>query len=93
MAKIRLRYPAIFKRCKETSNAFIHGSEDSRNTVDVPKEEREAFWETLYASPGFGMILSNFPDVHTNKEANNLLSEFIANKIRSRVHNPVIAEK
>lgn len=93
MAKIRLRYPEIFKRCKETSNAFIHGCEDHRRTVEVPKEEREAFWEALYAAPGFGIILSNFPDIHTDKEANDLLSEFVANKIRSRVHDPVVAEK
>lgn len=93
MAKIRLRYPEIFKRCRETTNAFIHGTVDPRNTLDVPKEEREALWESLYASPGFGIILSNFHDIHTNKEANDALSEFIANKIRSRVHDPVVAEK
>ena len=47
----------------------------------------------LYAEPGFGIILSNFQDIHTDKAANDLLSEFIANKIRSRVHDPEIAEK
>jgi cation diffusion facilitator CzcD-associated flavoprotein CzcO len=93
MAKIRLRYPEIFQRCKETSNAFIHGNGDTRRTVEVPKEEREALWEKLYAEPGLGIVLSNFQDIHKDKEANGLLSEFIANKIRSRVHDPVIAEK
>ncbi|RDL29817.1 Uncharacterized protein BP5553_10682 [Venustampulla echinocandica] len=92
MAKIRLRYPEIFQRCKETSNAFIH-SEDPRNTFDVSQEEREALWETLYATPGFGIILSNFKDIHTNKAANDLVSEFVANKIRSRVNDPIVAEK
>jgi cation diffusion facilitator CzcD-associated flavoprotein CzcO len=93
MAKIRLRYPEIFERCKQTTNAFIHGNGDTRKTIEVPKEEREAFWEKLYAEPGFGIVLSNFQDIHTNKEANDLFSEFMANKIRSRVHDPVVAEK
>lgn len=93
MVKIRTKYPEIFKRCKETTNAFIHGTVDPRRTVDVPKEEREALWEALYAQPGFGYILSNFSDIHTDKEANGLLSEFTANKIRSRVHNQTVAEK
>lgn len=93
MTKIRVRYPEIFKRCKETTNAFIHGTVDPRRTVEVPKEEREALWETLYAQPGFGYILSNFSDIHTDKEANDLLSEFTANKIRSRVHDQTVAEK
>lgn len=94
MAQIRLHYPKIFQRCMETSNAFIHGEiDDPRRTVEVPKEEREAFWEKRYSEPGFGLVFSNYKDVHTDKEANDLLSEFIANKIRSRVHDPVLAEK
>ncbi|KAK2623504.1 hypothetical protein QTJ16_007058 [Diplocarpon rosae] len=48
MAQIRRRYPEIFQRCAETANAFLHGSlEERRRTVDVPREEREAFWEKL----------------------------------------------
>ena len=37
-------------------------------------EEREAFWEKLYAEPGFGMWQGNFRDMLTDREANALIS-------------------
>jgi cation diffusion facilitator CzcD-associated flavoprotein CzcO len=59
----------------------------------VPLEEREAFWEKLYASPGFGIWMGNFSDMLTDRAANAAASDFIARKIRQRVHDPVVAEK
>jgi cation diffusion facilitator CzcD-associated flavoprotein CzcO len=56
-------------------------------------EEREAFWEKLYRTPGFGQWQGNFSDVLTDRAANALASEFAARKIRARVKDPVIAEK
>jgi cation diffusion facilitator CzcD-associated flavoprotein CzcO len=92
MADIRKRYPDIFKRCGETWNCFIHAA-DKRKTLSVPKEEREAFWEELYAQPGFGKWLSNFGDIATDQQANDAFSEFMANKIRQRVKDPRTADK
>ena len=66
---------------------------DARSAFDVSAEQREAFFEKLYDEPGFGIWLGNFRDTMTDKAANDLLSEFIARKIRARVHDPVIAEK
>ena len=59
----------------------------------MPREERLAKWEQLYGEPGFGIWLANFRDTFMDEEANAELSEFIADKIRSRVHDPVVAEK
>jgi cation diffusion facilitator CzcD-associated flavoprotein CzcO len=59
----------------------------------VPREERLAKWEQLYGEPGFGIWLANFRDTFMDEEANAELSAFIADKIRSRVHDPVLAEK
>ena len=56
-------------------------------------EEREAFWEKLYAEPGFGIWQGNFRDILTDREANALISDFIARKIRQRVKDPAVAEK
>ena len=90
--KIKASYDDIFKRCSETFGAFIHGM-DARSAFDVSAEQREAFFEKLYDEPGFGIWLGNFRDTMTDKAANDLLSEFIARKIRARVNDPVIAEK
>ena len=52
-----------------------------------------AKWEKLYGEPGFGIWLANFRDTFMDEAANAELSEFIADKIRSRVDDPVLAEK
>ena len=66
---------------------------DPRKTLEVPKEERLALYEELWAQPGFGKWLGNFPDIMTNREANEDFAEFVRNKIRARVKDPVVAEK
>jgi cation diffusion facilitator CzcD-associated flavoprotein CzcO len=60
---------------------------------EVTPEEREAFWEKLYAEPGFGIWQGNFRDILVDREANALISDFIARKIRQRVKDPAVAEK
>ncbi|MSQ58191.1 MAG: NAD(P)/FAD-dependent oxidoreductase [Betaproteobacteria bacterium] len=91
MGKIRASYPDIFRRCHETAACFIHTT-DPRGTFEVTEAEREAFWEKLYASPGFGIWLGNFRDILTDLAANKLISDFVAKKIRQRVKDPKIAE-
>ena len=92
MAEIRKRYPEIFKRCQETFACFMH-TPDPRGTFEVTPDEREAFWEKLYAEPGFGIWQGNFRDILVDREANRLLSDFVARKIRQRVKDPATAEK
>jgi hypothetical protein len=64
-----------------------------RKTLDVPAEEREAFWEKLYGEPGFGIWMGNFRDTLTNEEANAAISAYIAKKIRQRVKDPKVADR
>jgi cation diffusion facilitator CzcD-associated flavoprotein CzcO len=92
MRDIRAQYQEIFALCRTSPGCYIHAP-DPRKTLDVPLEEREAFWEKLYASPGFGIWMGNFSDMLTNRAANAAASDFIARKIRQRVNDPVVAEK
>jgi cation diffusion facilitator CzcD-associated flavoprotein CzcO len=92
MGEIRSRYDAIFRRCEETFSCFLH-TPDPRSAFDVTPEEREAFLEKLYSERGFGIWVGNFRDLLTSREANALVSEFVANKIRQRVKDPATAEK
>jgi cation diffusion facilitator CzcD-associated flavoprotein CzcO len=57
------------------------------------QEEREAKWEKLYGSKGFGMWQGNFRDILTDRKANALLSDFVARKIRQRVKDQATATK
>jgi cation diffusion facilitator CzcD-associated flavoprotein CzcO len=91
-ARIKAGYPALFQRCRETNACFIH-TVDPRGTFEVTPEEREAFLEQLYATPGFAMWQGNFRDMLTNREANAVISAFVARKIRERVKDPKVAEK
>ncbi len=91
-AKIKASYDEIFERCHETPGGFIHGP-DRRKFAEVPEDERLAFWEELYNSPGFGVWLGNFRDVLVDEKVNAEFTKFIADKIRQRVHDPVTAEK
>ena len=92
MRGIRARYPEIFARCNDTPGCFIHAP-DPRATHEVTPEEREAFWEKLYGEPGFGIWQGNFRDILVDRDANSLVSDFIARKIRQRVKDPAVAEK
>jgi cation diffusion facilitator CzcD-associated flavoprotein CzcO len=91
-AKIKAGYPEMFARCRETFACFIH-TPDPRGAFEVSDEEREAFYEKLYASRGFGIWQGNFRDILTDHRANATISDFVARKIRQRVKDPKTAEK
>lgn len=90
--KIKASYPDIFKRCSETPAGFLHDF-DPRLALEVSPEEREAFYEHLWATPGFSKWLGVFRDVLSNLEANETFAEFVRKKIRARVKDPKVAEK
>ncbi len=92
MDDIRRRYDDIFATCARTPGGFEH-EPDRRGFFNVSPDERRAMWEKLYDEPGFGIWMANFREIWTDEEANAELSEFIAEKIRSRVDDPAIAEK
>ncbi len=92
MEEIKTRYTEIYARCAGTPGWFIHAP-DPRKALDVPAEEREAFWEMRYAEPGFGIWMANFSDILVDEKANAAISDFIARKIRQRVQDPKVAEK
>ena len=91
MAEIRAGYPELFELCRETAACFIH-TIDPRGTFEVTEEERLAFWEDRYAGQGFGIWQGNFRDMMIDREANRLMSDFVADKIRQRVKDPKTAE-
>ena len=91
-AEIHATYNEIFELCRQTPGGFIHGP-DQRKFRDVSEEERIALWQKLYETPGFSKWFGNFVDTGIDPEANAGYSEFIANKIRERVRDPLTAEK
>jgi len=92
MADLRARYGEIFAKCARTPGGFEH-EPDRRGFYEVSREERVAPWDRLYDSPGFAIWLRNFREIFTDEKANAEFSEYVADRIRRRVKDPVIAEK
>ena len=92
MADIRARYDEIFATCARTPGGFEH-EPDRRGFYEVSREERLALWDRLYDTPGFAIWLRNFREIFTDEKANAEFSEYIADRIRRRVKDPVVAEK
>jgi cation diffusion facilitator CzcD-associated flavoprotein CzcO len=90
--RFKATYPEIHKKIRETPAGFLHDF-DRRRTFEVPKEERLKVYEELWAAPGFKKWLGNFRDIMTDRTANEDFAEFVRNKIRARVKDPIVAEK
>ncbi|HEY4378369.1 MAG TPA: NAD(P)/FAD-dependent oxidoreductase, partial [Acidimicrobiales bacterium] len=87
---------AGFAELREVLNTSIHGFHHPVNTkgaFDDSPEERQAFFERMWASPGFMKFTSNYLDLLVNPEANAEWCAFIAGKIRAAVDDPATAER
>lgn len=92
MADIRARYDEISALCKRTPGGYVHGPARQR-FFDVPEDERHAFWEKQYANRGFSLWYGNYADIAFDEQANAEISAWVADKIRGRIKDPVVAEK
>jgi cation diffusion facilitator CzcD-associated flavoprotein CzcO len=91
MAEIRSRYEEIFEICSRTPGGFEH-EPDRRGFYELTRDERVTLWDELYDMPGFAIWLRNFREIFMDDEPNAEISEYIADRIRQRVHDPETAE-
>ncbi|MDO9090027.1 MAG: NAD(P)/FAD-dependent oxidoreductase [Burkholderiaceae bacterium] len=92
MKEIKSGYDELLDFVKTTPTAFPYDWNPKRAT-DATPEERQAFFESLYNMPGYGIWLGGYKDLLLNKTSNGYLADFVASKIRQRVKNPEVAEK
>lgn len=90
--KLRGKPEEFLSFIKTTETAFPY-QRSSKKASQATPEERQQLFEELYDMPGYGIWLSGYRDLLVNKESNQYLADFVANKIRSRVKDPVTAEK
>ncbi|KAI9691938.1 MAG: hypothetical protein M1822_008011 [Bathelium mastoideum] len=91
MLDIQQKYAQIFDQCANSPTCFIHVP-DPRKSSEATPEERLELWEKIYAKPGMAKWLGAFKDTYTDRAANKLYSDFMADKIRARVRDPDVAE-
>ncbi|MFE7069089.1 flavin-containing monooxygenase [Streptomyces sp. NPDC057620] len=90
--ELRLRAAELHARLLASPGGTQYQARAER-AVDVSPQERLAVFEELYEAPGMSMVHANFQDVTRSAEANALLNQFLADKIRQRVKDPETAER
>jgi len=91
-ADLRANFESIRHTLNTSQGGFLHTPHD-RTAFDDSKEQRWAFFEKMWNSPGFSKLSSNYTDMMTNVAANEEWCEFMAEKIRGIVKDPETAEK
>jgi len=90
--QLRADFEAIRETLNTSVSGFLHTAHD-RATFDDSHEERQAFFEKMWNSPGFSKLTSHYTDLLFDPAANAEWCAFIADKIRSIVSDPETAEK
>jgi cation diffusion facilitator CzcD-associated flavoprotein CzcO len=90
--QLRAGFEAMCTILDTSPSGFLHPAHD-RQMFDDPIDDRLAYFETMWNSPGFSKLTSNYTDLTVNHTANALWCEFIAEKIRAIVKNPETAER
>jgi cation diffusion facilitator CzcD-associated flavoprotein CzcO len=84
---------AELKHVLDTSVHGFHHPMNPRAAFEDDPAARRAFFEQMWASPGFTKFTSNYVDILTNPEANAEWCAFLADQIRSLVDDPAVAER
>ena len=88
-AEIKKRYPEIRARAKTTRNGVDH-SPNPAAAADTAEDERLAEFESRWATGGLG-FLGAFADLLVDRDANEMVAEFVRAKIREKVEDPEVA--
>ena len=92
VARIKANYSEFRQRARMQPAAFgPNYPRHSDSVLEATPEERERRFEQHWQLGGF-MFLGAFADIATNEEANWHAAEFVRNKIRATVKDPVTAE-
>ncbi len=91
-AYLKSNFESIRDELNASVAGFLHQPHD-RATFEDSKSERWAFYETIWSSPGFAKIPTNYTDLMTDRLANAEWCEFIEGKIRAIVADPETANK
>ena len=91
-ARLRSDFEAICETLNTSPTGFLHLPHD-RATFEDSEDERQAFYERMWKSPGFAKLISHYTDLLTEPAANAEWCEFLVEKIRTIVKDPDTAEK
>ena len=88
--EVKASYPAYRQQARE-SRAGVTDFFNEQSALEPGPEERERIFEKRWAQGGLNMGFA-FGDLVTNQASNDLVVEFVHNKIREKVTDPAVAE-
>ena len=80
------------KRARDSGFGILMVEQSEQPALEATPEERRRAYEARWARGGFALV-GAFADLIHDKVANDTAVEFVADKIRSIVKDPVVAEK
>ncbi len=84
--------PVEYRRAARRSGGGVPLPEPTVSALSVSEEERNRAFEEAWRRGGIMEFLRTYNDLVVKVEANELLAEFVRNKIRAAVHDPATAE-
>ncbi len=91
-AQLRADFEDLCQVLNTSISGFAHPV-NLRTAFEDGEAERQAFYEKMWASPGFMKLTSNYADLLFNEAANDEWGEFIAGKIREIVKDAETADR
>ena len=91
-AALRDDFERIQRTLNTSATGFLCPPPERMSSEDTP-EERRAFYESMWNSPGFAKLLANYKDLLSDPEINREWCDFIAAKIRGIVRDPATADR
>jgi len=91
-AQLRADFEHLRDVLNSSASGFLHLPHD-RTSFEDTDEERAAFYERMWESPGFAKLVSHYTDLLFDDAANAQWCDFIARKIRGIVRDPGTAER
>jgi acetone monooxygenase len=91
-AAMRARYPHTREAIWTNFVGFDEAGE-TRAFFDIPPAERREIMETLWADGSLKLWVSGFMEIFFDPAASEEVSTFVREKIRARLHDPVLADK
>ncbi len=91
-AEIKANYRAIRDKARNSYAGFPFDPSVG-SALETDEAERAATYQRLWDVGGFSFLYGSYADIFFNKEANETAAEFIRQRIREVVKDPVVAEK
>ena len=88
---LRADFEALRHTLNTSQTGFFH-TPSNRKAAEDSVEQRQVFFERMWATPGFGKLIQNYSDMMLDPVVNKEWCEFVGGKIRARVDDPAVAD-